>query len=335
MIRTSKSNLPLVSIVIPIFNVEKYISQCLNSAISQTYKNIEILCIDDNGEDESMKIVSSLSETDSRIKIIHHKTNLGLGPARNTGIRESRGDYIYFLDADDWIKPNEIENLVIAATQNSADIVIGSAYAFPDTRSENLEKVTKIINKWLLLRDIPSYVSKDLFYKAISQIPCVAWGKLFDAKFLNKNFLTFINKKILHEDNGFHVKCMACKPRLAISNNQGYQYRIRSKSLMSFETKDKSKQDKEAHVKISIEDAISFLHKYKFDAMYTQMTQDAYWYCFSRRFYLLKYYFGNYYKILRIGKLSIFKQFYKKGKIHLKILGITCWKWNPKFRQAG
>ena len=79
MIRTSKSNLPLVSIVIPIFNVEKYISQCLNSAISQTYKNIEILCIDDNGEDESMKIVSSLSKTGSRIKIIHHKNNLGLG----------------------------------------------------------------------------------------------------------------------------------------------------------------------------------------------------------------------------------------------------------------
>ena len=183
MIRTSKSNLPLVSIVIPIFNVEKYISQCLNSAISQTYQNIEILCIDDNGEDESMKIVSSLSETDSRIKIIHHKTNLGLGPARNTGIRTSRSDYIYFLDADDWIKPNEIENLVIAATQNSADIVIGSAYAFPDTRSENLEKVTKIINKWLLLRDIPSYVSKDLFYKAISQIPCVARGS-----FLTRNF---------------------------------------------------------------------------------------------------------------------------------------------------
>lgn len=87
---------------------------------------------------------------------------------------------------------------------------------------------------------------------------------------------------------------------------------------MSFETKDKSKQDKEAHVKISIEDAISFLHKYKFDAMYTQMTQDAYWYCFSRRFYLLKYYFGNYYKILKIGKLSIFKQFYKRGKSTLK-----------------
>lgn len=85
------SSLPLVTIVIPIYNVERYIRQCLESVIAQTYKNLEILCVDDKGSDGSIEIVNSLLVKDSRIRILRHNKNLGLGPARNTGIKAATG----------------------------------------------------------------------------------------------------------------------------------------------------------------------------------------------------------------------------------------------------
>lgn len=134
---------PLVTIVIPVFNVEEYIVQCIQSVIAQSYKNIEILCIDDQGTDRSMDAVSTLALLDKRIRVLKHVTNLGLGSARNTGIREARGEFIYFLDADDWIMPKTIENLVAKAISEATDIVIGSAFAFSDNSLHVIEEKLK------------------------------------------------------------------------------------------------------------------------------------------------------------------------------------------------
>ena len=87
---------PLVTIVIPVFNVEKYISQCLESVLAQSYENLEVICIDDCGSDSSVDILSGYIQADRRIRLIKHNKNLGLGPARNTGLKKARGEYIYF-----------------------------------------------------------------------------------------------------------------------------------------------------------------------------------------------------------------------------------------------
>lgn len=126
---------PKVSIIIPVYNVEKYIRQCLESVINQTYKNIEIIVINDGTKDGSMKIVEEYLE-DKRIKIIN-KNNGGLSSARNKGIEEATGEYIYFLDSDDWIEKDTIEVLV----KNSKDVDIIEANFF------YFDEITKIKEK--------------------------------------------------------------------------------------------------------------------------------------------------------------------------------------------
>lgn len=319
---------PLVSIVIPIFKIDKYIVQCIDSAISQTYKNIEILCIDDSGADNLPSELSSYLKSESRLKIIHHKENLGAGPARNTGISVSQGDYIYFLDADDWIEPKAIENLVVKACQDDSDIVIGSAFAFPDNKSENLKNISLSVNKWLKLSYVPGVVSGVMFYKAIGQIPCVVWGRLFRSTFLKSNKLTFIQKKIRYEDNGFHIKCMACEPSVSFCDDQSYKYRIRSHSVMNFGANNINIREKELHIRLSIEDAINYINTHKHTDDYVQMVRDAYWYCFANKIFLIRFYWGKYCKVLKVGKFSLLKQDYRNNKLRLRILGIPIWRWN-------
>lgn len=116
---------PLVSIVVPVYNVECYVEECLQSVCSQTYENLEIICIDDVGSDKSMDIVRLYATKDSRINIVEHEKNKGLAEARNTGLRNLSGDYVFFLDSDDFLSVDAIERLVRCASMCDTDIVIG------------------------------------------------------------------------------------------------------------------------------------------------------------------------------------------------------------------
>ncbi|PPS21321.1 glycosyltransferase family 2 protein [Brachyspira murdochii] len=104
-----------ISVIIPVYNVESYLRECLDSVINQTLKDIEIICIDDNSTDNSYNILLDYQKIDNRIKIIKHKENLGLGPARNSGIKVAIGEYIYFIDSDDYISDNYINALYESA----------------------------------------------------------------------------------------------------------------------------------------------------------------------------------------------------------------------------
>lgn len=319
------SSLPLVTIVIPIYNVEKYIRQCLESVIVQTYKNLEILCVDDKGSDGSIEIVNSLLVEDSRIRILRHNKNLGLGPARNTGIKAATGEFIYFLDSDDWIKPGTIENLVKKALLNKSDIVIGAGQAFVDADDISLKNEVEEMNDWLRLIDMPEKISLRNFRFAISKIPCVAWGKLYRSDFIVSNSLIFINEKICHEDDGFHVKCMACEPKISIVNECGYQYRIRSSSLMNFGC-DNSEQ-KIKHVVRSIGDALGYLQKLHKRVEYVHMAKDLYWKYFAYRKYKILLYWGRYFKIVRIWRIILIKQTWSYEWVKFRVFGIVIWRW--------
>mgnify|MGYP000233519789 FL=1 len=127
-----------VSIIIPVYGVEKYISQCLESVINQSYENIEIIVVNDGTKDNSMKIVEEYL-LDERIKIIN-KENGGLASARNRGIEEATGEYIYFLDSDDWIEVNTIE--VLVEESNNLDIIYSNFWYF-DEKNQKKEKIKK------------------------------------------------------------------------------------------------------------------------------------------------------------------------------------------------
>ena len=113
----------LVTVVIPIYNVEKYLNRCIESVVNQTYSNLEIILVDDGSPDNCPKMCDDWAKKDSRIKVIH-KENAGLGMARNTGIENATGDYICFFDSDDYIDPDTVETCLSTAIANQVDLVV-------------------------------------------------------------------------------------------------------------------------------------------------------------------------------------------------------------------
>lgn len=118
-----EANKPRLSIIVPVYNVEKYLDKCLSSILSQTFTDFELILIDDGSTDGSGEICDKYAETDERIRVFH-KTNGGLSSARNLGIRVSHGDFIGFCDSDDWIQADMFSELMSAALNNHADIAI-------------------------------------------------------------------------------------------------------------------------------------------------------------------------------------------------------------------
>lgn len=194
-----------VSIIIPIYNVSKYIERCLRSVLDQTWKDLEVILVDDCTPDDSMDIVRRVLETSPRrsiVTILKHEENRGLSAARNTGIRQATGDYLYFLDSDDYLPENSIELLADAAIQYKVDFVIGDfeiAGAF--------RKIPPLLLNTGMLIDNKAVLST--FSKA--QWTVMACNKLINRSFLIKEHL-FFKEGLLHEDDlwSFMVACKAC-----------------------------------------------------------------------------------------------------------------------------
>lgn len=129
-------NTPLLSVIVPVYNVEAYLSRCVDSILSQTYRNLEVILVDDGTKDSSDLICDAYAEKDSRVRVIH-KENGGLSSARNAGLDVCRGDYIAFVDSDDWIEPDAYENLLKTAQELDVKLVCGGRY---DVKAETGEK---------------------------------------------------------------------------------------------------------------------------------------------------------------------------------------------------
>ncbi|MDR2100420.1 MAG: glycosyltransferase, partial [Campylobacteraceae bacterium] len=163
-------NIPLVSVIVPIYNVEPYLEKCLNSIINQTYKNLEISLIDDDSPDNSGKICDGYAAKEKRIKVIH-KQNRGLSDARNAGLDIAKGEYIAFVDSDDYIAQNTYEDLVGIAQKNTADIVV-HAYYITDyndvmvSQKESADNLSIDEIRYMILMDKYSNMTCNKFYKA-------------------------------------------------------------------------------------------------------------------------------------------------------------------------
>mgnify|MGYP004636798191 CR=1 FL=1 len=164
----------LISIIVPVYNVEKYLERCIKSIIGQTYKNIEIILVDDGSKDNSAKICDDFMKKDNRIKVIHKK-NGGLSDARNAGIEISKGEYIGFIDSDDYIEKDMFETLYNLCKENNAEISMVSYYEYYNgkliavRRSEKVEKFDKIsaLKELLIDTKIQSHACTKLFKKEL------------------------------------------------------------------------------------------------------------------------------------------------------------------------
>ena len=125
-----------ISIILPIYNVENYIRQSLDSLINQTFKDIEIICVDDCSPDNSVSIIKEYAKNDNRIKLIELEQNAGQGNARNVGIEASTSEYIMFLDPDDWFEIDACEKAYNQITQNNNEFVVFDFYRYYEERNE-------------------------------------------------------------------------------------------------------------------------------------------------------------------------------------------------------
>lgn len=209
------SNLPLVSVIVPIYNVEKYISQCIHSLLDQTYKNIEIILINDGSPDNSGKIIEALSLKDNRIKAFHQE-NKGVSSARNLGIDVSSGDYIAFVDADDFVARDFIQYMIDVINETKSDFAISeNCFKYP---GDNLQ----IESDRIYILD-GSEASTLLLYPGKVEVGC--WNKLFRKQFLTDCNLKFSEKLYMGEGLSFIVESAQKASKVGVGKRKVYFYR--------------------------------------------------------------------------------------------------------------
>lgn len=203
-----------ISIIVPVYNTEKYLKNCLNSLINQTYKNLEIICVNDDSEDNSLKILEEYSKKDERIKVINQEKK-GVSAARNAGIDISGGDYIMFVDSDDSLELNSCEVLTETFKKNKqADIIL-----FQYNEIKNNKKTKK--KYFVPFKDISEITANPFFV-----------FNIIKTDFIKKNKIYFPINIDKAEDDIFFIRMLNCSPDIFILDEYLYNYnKMRENSL--------------------------------------------------------------------------------------------------------
>lgn len=221
-------NDPLVSIIIPIYNVEKYLEQCLYSVVNQKYRNIEIICVDDGSLDNSIDILNDFNSNDDRVKIIRQE-NGGLSKARNTGIDASSGLYLYFLDSDDWMDLNAIYNLINAALEYKVSVISGSVVCYNED--------TKLYNPYKKNRKVGLI---NLEKSGLYSLEVVVCNKLYHSSIFDKFRFT---EGMYYEDEDLYWRLFSSLTLVVSLDCNVYFYRKRKGSITSGDFLSKKHQD--------------------------------------------------------------------------------------------
>lgn len=221
-------NKELISVIIPVYNVEKYLQECVDSVLAQTYQHLEMILVDDGSTDTSGEICDIYQDKDPRITVIHQE-NRGLSEARNAGLAKARGKYVYFLDSDDWILPETFELLIQKAEGEGADVVFFDAKSFEDGQPEKTIR-QNYIRKYFYETNTGFEVLKRLqknreYHSAVPLL------------FIEKSLLDDTGLKfepgILYEDMIFTYALLCYAQKVAYSDKSFYQRRYRSNSIMT------------------------------------------------------------------------------------------------------
>lgn len=218
---------PLVSIIIPVYNVESYIEECLESVINQTYRPLEVVLVDDKGCDRSMDLVfdfvNSVKDKSILFSIFHHGVNRGLSVARNTGTKYAKGEYIVYLDSDDQLAPSMIELSIASLLLKNADFTICDFFS----DKQNDKRGGHLLSSDSVLTGVEALES---FNKGL--IGVSAWGKLIKKKFLEKNRIRFV-EGIINEDEPWFFNMLLCADKIVLVHEPLYYYRYNESSIMS------------------------------------------------------------------------------------------------------
>lgn len=252
-----KKNTPLISIVVPVYNVEEYLNKCLNSIVNQTYHNIEIILIDDGSKDNCGEICDEYASKDSRIVVVH-KINEGIASARNMGIEIASGDYITFVDSDDWVDENICELLLESIKKYDVQAAMCSyVREYPNNSISKVIHPTDIVlNNRDIQRKLCGLVGKEL--ERPENLDCYdpMWGKLYLTSAIKGINVTDVKLIGSAEDLLFNLEAFNNIENIAYINIPLYHYRKRESS--SITTTYRPKLEKQWNVLYSkIDDIIS------------------------------------------------------------------------------
>lgn len=260
-----------ISVIVPVYNVEKYLAQCLDSILNQTLEDIEIICINDGSKDTSKQILDEYLSKDSRM-IVVNKANAGYGAACNTGLRLARGKYISIIEPDDFIDSAMYEDLYNLAEENSADIVKSSFFEYKDSETNENESVVKI--NWSEQYKMPDTVFKVTDCSQLLYFHPSIWSCIYKKEFLNANNISFVEAKGAGwVDNPFQVQTLCQAKRIFYTDNAYYYYRLTnptsSSNIVNIANPfDRSDEVHEFLRRNNISDENLFAHLYKREMSY-------------------------------------------------------------------
>ncbi|MEN8904363.1 MAG: glycosyltransferase family 2 protein [Clostridiales bacterium] len=216
----------MVSVIIPIYNVEKYLVRCLDSVCNQTYYNLEIICVNDGSQDNCDKICEDYSKIDSRIKFIN-KENGGSSSARNAGLNIATGKFIYFIDPDDYIKRNALSKMVLAAKENKCQVVISGYKTNPS--GEEIIPLYEL-NKQLIPKEM---IIENKFVHSHNDL-CFVWRFLFETSIIKENNIRFNTLLGVGEDFIFNLEVLLKCSSAYVLKESLYYYTVNNKeSIMN------------------------------------------------------------------------------------------------------
>ena len=226
------NNQPLISVIIPVYNVEQYLPQCLSSVTNQTYPNLEIICVNDASTDGSLEILNQYEENDRRVRVIE-KQNEGVSRARNVGLQSANGEYVMFVDADDWIETDTCEKALAAMNNNEADVVMWSyvsEYGVTNSRKTIFPDYCvferqEILNR--LHRRFIGIVGEELEHPELADAICPVWGKLYKRGLIVHSGAAFIDLAEIgtYEDGMFNLEIFFYANKVVYLNQCLYHYR--------------------------------------------------------------------------------------------------------------
>ena len=211
--------MPKVSVIIPVYNVEKYVKQCIDSVINQTLKDIEIICVDDGSTDNCPQILDEYAKQDKRIKVIH-KSNSGYGHSMNVGIDNATGEYIGIVESDDWILSDMYETLYNKAKEHDLDFIQSDYYMYWGKYNYQKQVHTYTLNEYY--NKVFNEESIDLLWKC----PIANWTGLYKRNFLNSNNIRHHESAgASYQDAGFKVQFISMAKSAMIIDKAFYMYR--------------------------------------------------------------------------------------------------------------
>lgn len=239
-----------VSVIVPVFNAEAYLEACLNSALTQSLREIEVLCVDDGSTDSSPEILRRLAEKDARVRVFR-QGNARQGAARNRALDEARGACVAFLDADDAFAPGALKKLFETARAGSLDMLLMSCVRVDDAGRERRWSYHDFSKFLPAAFPRERFSRKDCPPKLFWRMPCSCWGTFYSRAFLEKNRLRF-PEKIFFEDRPFFYWALAAAGRAGILDEPLYRYRENPRSTIA---------GKGAHLASNIEQGLMTLRR--------------------------------------------------------------------------